>query len=162
MTPARRRERERTILELIAETPIRTQTELVGALKRRGYEVTQATASRDVRRLGLVKVRDADGRSRYTTNGTSTSAPVSRRILQTTLREFAIGYGAGDALLTIRTHSGCANAVAVALDETGMEGVVATLAGDDTILVLTRNARDRDNVLREIERLAGPRPAEQS
>ncbi|MFV1987107.1 MAG: arginine repressor [Gemmatimonadota bacterium] len=154
MTPARRRDRERTILEIIREMPIRTQSDLVGALERRGYEVTQATASRDVRRLGLVKVRDADGRSRYTTNGAEASPPVARRILQTTLREFATDMAAGDALLAIRTHSGCANAVAVALDESGMEGVVATLAGDDTILVLTRNARDRDHVLREIEKLA--------
>lgn len=160
MTPAHRRDREREILELIREMPIRTQTDLVRALKRRGYQVTQATASRDVRRLGLVKVRDADGRSRYTTNGVETAAPVSRRVLQTTLREFATDMAAGDALLAIRTHSGCANAVAVALDDTGMEGVVATLAGDDTILVLTRNKNDRDNVLREITKLARPGLAE--
>jgi transcriptional regulator of arginine metabolism len=63
---------------------------------------------------------------------------------------------AGDAFLAIRTHSGCANAVAVALDEAGMDGVVATLAGDDTILVLARNTKDRDDVLREITKLAGP------
>ena len=156
MTPGHRREREREILQLIREMPIRTQSDLVRALKRRGFEVTQATASRDVRRLGLVKVRDADGRSRYTTNGTETTAPVSRRVLQTTLREFATDIAPGDAFFAIRTHSGCANAVAVALDEAGLEGVVATLAGDDTILVLTRNTRDRDGVLREVERLARP------
>jgi transcriptional regulator of arginine metabolism len=156
VTPAHRRDRERQILDIIREMPIRTQTDLVRALKRRGYDVTQATASRDVRRLGLVKVRDADGRSRYTTNGTETAAPISRRVLQTTLREFATDMAAGDAFLAIRTHSGCANAVAVALDEAGMDGVVATLAGDDTILVLARNTKDRDDVLREITKLAGP------
>lgn len=155
MTPANRRERERVVLEIVRELPIRTQADLVRALKRRGFDVTQATASRDVRRLGLVKVRERDGRSRYTTPGTETAPPVSRRVLQTTLREFATDVVRGDALFAIRTHSGCANAVAVALDEAGIEGVVATLAGDDTILVLTRNARDREEVLREIEELSG-------
>jgi transcriptional regulator of arginine metabolism len=154
VTPTNRRERERVILEIVRELPIRTQADLVRALKRRGFDVTQATASRDVRRLGLVKVRERDGRSRYTTPGTETAPPVSRRVLQTTLREFATDVVRGDALFAIRTHSGCANAVAVALDEAGIEGVVATLAGDDTILVLTRNARDREEVLRELEELS--------
>ena len=154
MTPAHRRDRERVILEVVRELPIRTQADLVRSLKRRGYEVTQATVSRDVRRLGLVKVRERDGRSRYTTPGTETTPPVSRRVLQTTLREFATNIVRGDALFAIRTHSGCANAVAVALDEAGIEGVVATLAGDDTILVLTRNTEDRETVLREIEELS--------
>ena len=154
MTPAHRRERERVILDIVRELPIRTQADLVRALDRRGYDVTQATVSRDVRRLGLVKMRERDGRSRYTTPGTETAPPVSRRVLQTTLREFATDIGRGDALFAIRTHSGCANAVAVALDEAGIEGIVATLAGDDTILVLTRNADDREEVLREIEELS--------
>ena len=154
MTPARRRERERVILEIVRELPIRTQADLVRALERRGYDVTQATASRDVRRLGLVKVRDRDGRSRYTTPGAETAPPVSRRVLQTTLREFATDIVQGDALFAIRTHNGCANAVAVALDEAGIEGIVATLAGDDTILVLTRNAQDRERVLGEIAELS--------
>jgi transcriptional regulator of arginine metabolism len=160
MTPAHRRERERAILEVIGEMPIRTQADLVRALKHRGYDVTQATASRDVGRLGLVKVRDADGRSRYTTNEAEGHAPISRRVLQTTLRDFATEIVRADAIFAIRTYSGCANAVAVALDDAGLEGVVATLAGDDTILVLTRNAADRDNVLGEIEELARRGPSE--
>lgn len=150
MTPAARRDRERIILEIIEELPIRTQADLVRALERRGCSVTQATVSRDVRRLGLVKVRDADGRYRYTLNGSEHPPPVSRRVLRTTLREFVTDISSGDALFAIRTHSGCANAVGVALDEAGIEGVVATLAGDDTILVLVRNAEARSRVLDEL------------
>ncbi len=153
MTPAHRRERERAILDILDDLTIRTQADLVRALERRGYSVTQATVSRDVRRLGLVKVRDEDGRSRYTANGTEASAPVSRRVLRTTLRDFATDIAPGDALFAIRTHSGCANAVGVALDEAGLEGVVATLAGDDTILVLTRGPTDRERVLEELDGL---------
>jgi len=153
VTPAHRRERERAILDILDDLTIRTQADLVRALERRGYSVTQATVSRDVRRLGLVKVRDEDGRSRYTANGTEASAPVSRRVLRTTLRDFATDIAPGDALFAIRTHSGCANAVGVALDEAGLEGVVATLAGDDTILVLTRGPTDRERVLEELDGL---------
>ena len=153
MTPDPRRERERAILDILEDLTIRTQADLVRALKRRGYTVTQATVSRDVRRLGLLKVQDADGRSRYTANGTETAAPGSRRVLGTTLRDFATDIAAGDALFAIRTHSGCANAVGVALDDAGIDGVVATLAGDDTILVLTRGPADRARVLDELHAL---------
>jgi transcriptional regulator of arginine metabolism len=156
MTPAHRRERERVILDLIRELRIRTQRDLVRALDRRGYEVTQATVSRDIRRLGLVKVRDADGKSRYSSGGAEGAPPVSRRVLQTTLREFATDMTTGDALLAIRTHSGCANAVAVAIDEARLEGVVATLAGDDTILVVARSTSDRANLVSELEELVRP------
>ncbi len=154
MSPAQRRERERAILDIVAAMPVRTQADLVRALKRRGVAVTQATVSRDIRRLGLIKVRDPDGRSRYATAGSDPAPPpVSRRILRTTLRDFATDLLAADAVFAIRTYSGCANAVAVALDEARLEGVVATLAGDDTILVLTRTAGDRRNVLDELEAL---------
>lgn len=153
MTPDHRRARERAILEILDDLTIRTQADLVRALERRGHSVTQATVSRDVRRLGLVKVQDPDGRSRYAANGSESAAPGSRRVLRTTLRDFATDIAAGDALFAIRTHSGCANAVGVALDDAGIEGVVATLAGDDTILVLTRSPDDRDRVLEELEAL---------
>lgn len=153
MTPDHRRDRERAILEILEDLTIRTQADLVRALERRGYAVTQATVSRDVRRLGLVKVQDADGRSRYTANGMEGAAPGSRRVLRTTLRDFATDIVSGDALFAIRTHSGCANAVGVALDDAGIDGVVATLAGDDTILVLTRGAEERERVLEELQAL---------
>lgn len=155
MTPDRRRDRERAILEILDDLTIRTQADLVRALERRGFPVTQATVSRDVRRLGLVKVQDADGRSRYTANGAESAAPApgSRRVLRTTLRDFATDIVAGDALFAIRTHSGCANAVGVALDDAGIDGVVATLAGDDTILVLTRGPEERERVLDELHAL---------
>jgi len=153
VTPDHRRQRERAILEILDDLTIRTQADLVRALERRGYSVTQATVSRDVRRLGLVKVQDADGRSRYTANGTESTAPGSRRVLRTTLRDFATDIVSGDALFAIRTHSGCANAVGVALDDAGIDGVVATLAGDDTILVLTRGPGDRERVLEELHAL---------
>lgn len=150
----KQRERERAILEIVDDQPIGTQWSLVRALGRRGFEVTQATVSRDVRRLGLVKVRAADGSSRYARAGaTPPPTPASRRVLQSTLREFATDFAVGSELFAIKTHSGCANAVANALDEADVPGVVATLAGDDTIFVITRSPGDRSRVIGELQAL---------
>ncbi len=152
--PATRAERERAILELVETRAIETQGELVGALAARGIETTQATVSRDVRRLGLVKTPGHDGRVRYARNGGAAPAPpAARRALRAALVEFATGVASGDGLFAIRTASGCANAVAVAIDEADVPGVVATLAGDDTILVLTRDASDRDRVVDDLRSL---------
>lgn len=148
------RERERVLLEIVDEQPIATQSALVQALERRGFEITQATVSRDIRRLGLVKVRNANGSSRYARAGAAPPPPpASRRVLQSTLREFATDFEVGGGLFAIKTHSGCANAVGNAIDEAEVPGVVATLAGDDTIFVLTRNASDRSRVISELEAL---------
>ena len=150
MTTAARKARERAILEILEERPIGTQSALVDALLGRGFAVTQATVSRDVQRLGIVKVR-MNGGARYVQPGVDAPPPVTRRVLETALREFAVRMDTGDSILAIRTQSGCANAVAVAIDEAELQGVVATLAGDDTILVLLRSARERDAVLVELE-----------
>jgi len=153
MSPGGRKIRERAILEIVSEWPIRTQTDLVHALETRGFTVTQATVSRDIHRLGIVKRRGKDG-ARYERRGIEPPAPVTRRVLQTALREFAIWVEPGDALLAIRTQSGCANAVAVAIDESEMDGVVATLAGDDTIFVMLESPEDRVSVLSELRALS--------
>lgn len=148
------RERERAVLRIVDGQTIPTQSALVRALGQRGFEVTQATVSRDVRRLGLVKVRAADGSSRYARAGaTPPPTPASRRVLQSTLREFATGLEIGGGLFAIKTHSGCANAVANAIDEADVPGVVATLAGDDTIFVLTRSSNSRSRVISELQAL---------
>lgn len=153
MTPGGRKARERAILEVISDRPIRTQSALVDVLEGQGFAVTQATVSRDIQHLGIVKVRDDLG-ARYVRPVSNMAPTVTRRVLQTALREFALWIDSGDALIAIRTQSGCANAVAVAIDESQLEGVVATLAGDDTIFVLLRDARDRAAVLAELNALA--------
>jgi len=144
-----RKARERATLDVISQWPIRTQTELVQALQSRGFQVTQATVSRDIQRLGVVK-RGGGGGARYVRPGADAPAPVTQRVLRTALREFAIQVEPGEALLAIRTQSGCANAVAVAIDEAEMDGVVATLAGDDTIFVMLESAPDRARILSKL------------
>lgn len=152
MTPITRRTRERAVLRIIDEKTIRTQAELVGVLAREGVATTQATLSRDLQRLGIVKL-PGQGGPRYA-RPVEAGAPNPRRVLAAALREFALAVGEGDALLAIRTLSGCANAVAVAIDECGLDGVMATVAGDDSILVLCRDAETRAALEAELKLLA--------
>lgn len=149
-----RPERERAILEITEKRPIHTQEELVRALKERDIEVTQATVSRDVKRLGLTKVPTPEGEYRYAppalTGGGSAAAAQS---LRDAMAEFGRSVAAGEALLAVGTPPGAANAVAVAIDEARLDGVVATVAGDDTLFVLLEGKRDRERVRRELERM---------
>jgi len=144
-----RRERERLIREIVADSPIGTQEELVRALAARGIEVTQATVSRDIHRLGLVKVPDAGGRYRYTLPETfeEHAAPDASEALRRAFEEFVLDVDPVRDIVVVNTEMGAANAVAVALDEARIPGVAATLAGDDTIFVLTRCELDRRRVL---------------
>ena len=118
-------ERQRAILELVRDRPARTQQELARALSERGYAATQATVSRDIHELGLVRT-GAGYRS-----GTPVSA-VSELVLSVAQVEF---------LAVVRTPPGTANLVARAIDEASLEGVAGTLAGDDTILVVLADRR---------------------
>ena len=153
MTPERRRTRERAIMHIIDTQPIRSQIELVAALAREGISTTQTTLSRDFQRLGIVK-RPGSGGPRYQRRGRDTTPPCPQRMLAATLSELALDVGPGDALFAIRTLSGCANAVAIALDEADLDGVLATVAGDDTILVLCRDAEIRSQLVDELRSLA--------
>lgn len=139
-----RRERERALLEIVGERPVRTQRQLVEALRARGIDVTQATISRDVKRLGLVKVPDPDGGYRYARpEDTVAPPPASREALASAVRDFVTGLDEAQGILVVTTHPGCANAVAIAMDEADLPGLVATVAGDDTIFALARTSEAR-------------------
>ena len=120
--------RRRMILEAIAETRIETQEQMVAALATRGIEASQASVSRDITALRLVK---ADGRWTAPPRELSTANPLEERI-SGRLRSVT---PAGDHLLVLKTPPGEAQGVALALDDLEREGVVGTLAGDDTIFV---------------------------
>ena len=118
-------ERQRAILELVRDRPVHTQHELALALGERGMPATQATVSRDVQELGLVR----------TGAGYRPGAPVSA------VSELVLSMTQVEFLIVIRTPPGTANLVARAVDESGLEGVAGTVAGDDTILAVLA---DRD------------------
>lgn len=123
--------RQQLIVELAHQGPLPNQQELVKVLARRGFPVTQATLSRDINELQLVRTSEG-----YTlSNGDFTNEPtpgVSRLV-----REFVREVRRAQNLLVIKTTSGSAQPVALAVDGEGWDEVVGTVAGDDTILVIT-------------------------
>lgn len=144
------------IRDIVRAQRVPSQSALVRELARRGVRATQATVSRDVHALGLIKVPD-NGGSCYVlpeqTPPTPMPAPTggSSSALRRAFRDTVLGIGRPAAMLTLRTPSGFANAIAVALDQAALTEVVATLAGDDTVLVLLHSERDREKVAARFE-----------
>jgi transcriptional regulator of arginine metabolism len=131
---AHRRERQGAILRLIRERQISTQAELSAALHEAGYEAVQTTVSRDIAELGLVKVRAANGRLVYAPSGT---ADLDRlRELDAALRRWALSLEASDSLVVVFTPRGLAAALGDAIDESNHPHVLATVAGENTLLVV--------------------------
>src|SRR5690348_15661407 len=155
--PARRREatraeRERRIREILGRHAVETQDDLVDRLRREGLGVTQATVSRDIKRLGLVKVPLSGGRSQYVAPVRPSPADVLRR-LQHAATEYVLSVDAGEDLIVIHTLTGRANAVAAAIDEMQWPDVVGTIAGDDTILIVPRRRAVRGRLLGMLRRV---------
>ena len=131
-------ERQRAILELVRTRVIRTQEELVDALHRKRLEVTQATVSRDMRDMGLVRVHDGEGH-RYMAPVAELDAESTEERLRNAMREHVRSMEFIDLLGIMRTLPGCAPLVAAAIDGARFEEIAGTIAGDDTILLVTRS-----------------------
>jgi transcriptional regulator of arginine metabolism len=129
-------ERQGAILRLVGERELSTQSDLVEALRDEGVEAVQATVSRDIAQLGLVKVRGESGRLVYAHPGVADLDRLGE--LTTALRRWVVGLEAAGALVVLRTPPGCANAVAVAFDDALLPEVAGCIAGDDTIFVAPR------------------------
>ena len=142
-----RRIREQAILELVDDHVIRNQAELVALLEARGLAAAQATVSRDIKRLGLIKRPARRGGYRYASPQSFTNtATRGRKRLRSACEQFLAKIDTAESLLVLKTSSGHANALAVALDECAVSEIVGTLAGDDTVVVLLRQATDRAKV----------------
>jgi transcriptional regulator of arginine metabolism len=145
-------ERQRLIASLVERKRLGTQKELVDALGTVGCLVTQATVSRDIGELGLVKTRDVLGRQRYVLPGRG--RPLEPRdTLEALLRQFGRSAVAAQNIVVVASEIGSAPAIARAIDRVQHPDVVGTLAGDDTCLVVARDARRARELAKE---LAGP------
>jgi len=141
-------ERHAAILRVIRERRIRNQDELRTALVPLGVRATQATLSRDIHELGLVKVSDADG----VFYGTGTEAGALRPDLGQLVRALLVSSDGVGPLLVLRTAAGSAGALTAAIDGAGWSEVIGTIAGDDTVLVVTRGPRERETVAERLRR----------
>ncbi len=128
--------RHKAILELLDEGPISSQEDLQRRLRRRGLDAGQATLSRDVRELGLVKT--ADG---YSLPGGEAAAETDLPSVSRLVREFVTSVRATQNLLVTKTSVGSAQPVAAALDEENWPEAIGTIAGDDTILIVCEDKR---------------------
>ncbi len=143
--------RHSKILEIINEYPIETQDELLSRLKTEGYKVTQATISRDIKDLRLVKTLGSDGKYRYT-EAQASSSEIRSNFDQLFLSS-VVSMDLAQNIVVIKTLSGMANAVCAALDSTGNNAIVGTIAGDDTIFVACRtddHARSLVSTLKQL------------
>jgi transcriptional regulator of arginine metabolism len=152
--PLSKSERQRLIGSLVARKRIGTQLELLDALAAAGCRVTQATISRDIRELGLEKSHDALGRPRYAPPQRARRAD-PRQALAAVLSQFGRRATAAQNIVVLVSELGTAPAIARALDRTRHPLVVGTLAGDDTVLVVARSARDARALARELSQLTG-------
>lgn len=141
-------QRQAAILELVAREAVHSQEQLRRRLRAQGFDVTQATLSRDIRALGLIK-RAADGA--YQPSHLEEVAPAAAGIaLHRALSEYASHVDCVQQLVVLRTGPGQAQLLALAIDRARLPDVVGTLAGDDTILVISRDARRARALAKEL------------
>ena len=144
-------DRQRAVLEIIDREAITSQEQLRDRLRTaRGIEATQATLSRDIRDLGLIK-RAADGAYRRAGAGAET-APLAdpEQECRTAVDDYLRRYDVVEQLIVLKTDTGQAQPLAVAIDRAGLAEIVGTIAGDDTILVICRSAPDAAGLSRRL------------
>ena len=146
-----KRRRQSAISDIVGHEAIRSQEQLRQRLVARGFEVTQATLSRDIKELGLVK-RASDGA--YQTTGADGAASGAATVLQRALTEYLAGAEAVQQMIVLRTGPGQAQLLGLAIDRARLAGVVGTIAGDDTILVIARDTRQAQTLVRRFDELA--------
>ena len=141
--------RQALILELIDRDPLHSQEQLRRRLRKRGFDATQATISRDIKDLGLVK-RSGDGA--YQRRGAEASDPeTALTALERAAAEFLSRIERVEQLVVVRTGRGQAQALAEALDRARLPEAVGTIAGDDTILIIARGARRAAALAKRLE-----------
>jgi transcriptional regulator of arginine metabolism len=141
--------RQSAILEIVDRDAISSQEQLRERLRARGIEATQATLSRDIRDLGLIK-RPVDGA--YRRAGNAVGPAVDPEVeCRTAVDDYLRRYDVVDQLVVLKTDAGQAQPLAVAIDRAGLAEIVGTIAGDDTILVICRSAPDAAGLSRRLE-----------
>ena len=145
-------QRQAKIMEIISTRNVETQEQLLDALKQEGFNGTQATISRDIKELRIVKELTNLGTYRYTTSNGEISGSFSAR-LNTIFRECVIGFDYAQNIIVIRTLPGLGSAAGAAIDAMNMSAVVGSLAGDDTVMVVMRDSNTAAAFCGEIKNL---------
>jgi transcriptional regulator of arginine metabolism len=147
--------RQQQIRDLLAQRSIRTQQELASALRERGFRATQATVSRDIAELGLVKVGRGANQAYALPPRTEAVEATGEERLAKLLRDLPIEIRQAGLLLVVRAVPGSAHAIAAALDRTRWPEVVGSIAGDDTLFVAFADRASLLRIRKRLIRLAG-------
>ena len=145
--------RQAAILDVIQRAPVRSQEQLRRSMRAAGFDVTQATLSRDIRELGLVK-GGADGAYQPPPR-TEPNGHAAKSLLHRAAGEYLARVDRVQQLVLLRTGPGQAQLLAVAIDSARLPEVVGTLAGDDTILVITPDVRRARALVKRLEEISG-------
>lgn len=148
--------RQRAILEVVAESPVGSQDELAELLRERGFEVTQATVSRDVAELGLAKVARDDGHVYVAPERVARPTAAQDQRLARLLAELPVTIGRSGLSLVLTASPGTAGAIAQAIDQSSLDDQVGTLAGDNTLLVLFGDDQHLEHWLERFQVLQQP------
>lgn len=144
--------RHAKIIEIIEGEVIETQEEIADRLKQNGYDVTQATISRDIKELKLVKVQHQDGRYRYSQISQSDGA-VSNRMLNI-FSEAYLGSDFANNIIVLKTLPGMANAVGECIDSLKWSEVLGTIAGDNSLMVVCRSDKNAEFIVNKFAKMA--------
>ena len=145
-------QRQAKIMEIISNKNIETQEQLQAELLAEGYRCTQATISRDIKEMRIVKELTSLGTYRYTTSGSEIVSTFSSR-LNTIFRECVIGFDYAQNIIVIRTLPGLAAAAGSAIDAMNLSTLVGSLAGDDTVMIVMRDNNSAAAFCGEIKNL---------
>lgn len=140
------------ILEIIAQHEVETQEELVRYLREGGFDVTQATISRDIRELKLYKMSVGKGKQKYIVLQQGDENHMEDKFIRVLKDGFA-SMDMAQNILVVRTVSGMAMAVAAAIDSLHFQEIVGSIAGDDTIMIAVRTVEDTEQLMERIRKL---------
>lgn len=144
--------RQSKIIELIQKYEIETQEELSGYLQQEGFQVTQATVSRDMRELKLTKVAAGGGRQKYVILGNEKNDRMNSKYARV-LREGFLSMDMAQNILVVRTVSGMASAVCAAIDALDFSEIVGSIAGDDTIMCAVRSVEETEALIKKLRKI---------
>ena len=132
-------QRQAKIMEIISNQNVETQEQLLNLLQEGGFRCTQATISRDIKEMRIVKELTSLGSYRYTMSGSEVEGSFTSK-LNTIFRECVVGYDYAQNIIVIRTLPGLASAAGSAIDSMNLNAIVGSLAGDDTVMVVMRDS----------------------
>lgn len=145
--------RQAEVLRIVSERDIETQEELLEELRSCGIRVTQATISRDIKELNLVKQPAENGAYKYAvTSAKAVQSSLTGR-LRSIFKEGVVSFDMAQNIVVVRTMPGLANAAGAALDAMEIEGFVGSLAGDDTVLIIMRDNQTAQKFYGEIQKM---------